>query len=382
MAGRMIGAVLALVATLVAIPYAIAPIYDFPEPQAFHGPVLYNPYAGATHGWLRANFHAHARAWLGVTDGLDTRRAIVERYRQLGYAIAGVSDYQYIPPPDSTELAIYEHGYNLRKVHEIAIGASRVEWLDFPLVQGRQQTQYVIDRLRRSTAIIALAHPLMAHLPKDEMRWLTGYDALEVAHQRDTATVWWDVALSTGHPVWAIGDDDLHHLRDSWDLEQSWTMVNAPSADPREVIEALRAGRMYAVTTCGGLPRVHLESLDVSGDTVIVRLDTQADRIDFVGQGGRVLASESGVALATYRLPSDEPYVRVTVADGRRRLFLNPVLRYDGTALRPPEARVDVARTWLLRGFLLVAAAGIFAARAARRASRRLSRPAARPASV
>jgi hypothetical protein len=38
-------------------------------------------------------------------------------------------------------------------------------------------------------------------------------------------------------------------------------------------------------------------------------------------------------------------------------MYLNPVLRYDGTHLTAAAATVDVLGTWILRGCLLLAAA-------------------------
>jgi len=79
-------------------PYAMCPVYRFPAPAPFSGAAFYNPYADAPPGsaWRTANFHAHGRAWGGLTEGRQTDSAVVAKYRALGYDIAGVSDYEQI----------------------------------------------------------------------------------------------------------------------------------------------------------------------------------------------------------------------------------------------------------------------------------------------
>src|SRR5262245_10437388 len=126
--------ILILLAAVVAFPYLRAPLYRFSDPTVFAGSAFLNPYA-ASHGpWIRANFHAHGRAWNGFTNGRQSADEIVEAYHNLGYGVAGVSDYQHIAALDGVNtIPIYEHGYNLGKRHQLAIGARSVEWLDFPL---------------------------------------------------------------------------------------------------------------------------------------------------------------------------------------------------------------------------------------------------------
>src|SRR5262245_44949052 len=129
------GAGLALVA-LVAAPYVWGPIYRFPEPRLFSGSSLWNPYAESRGSWQRANLHAHGRAWRGLTNGRQSDEAVAQRYRDLGYAVPGVSDYQKIAAQHGVEtMPLYEHGYNLGKSHQLAVGAREVEWFDFLLWQ-------------------------------------------------------------------------------------------------------------------------------------------------------------------------------------------------------------------------------------------------------
>ena len=134
--------VAAIVFLAAAIPYALAPVYRFPFPRSFGGPALWNPYAHLAGSWQRANLHAHGYAWSGLTNGTHTDDEVVAAYRQRGYSVAGVSDYQWIAARHGAPtLPLYEHGYNISKEHQLAIGAERVEWLDFPFWTWLNQKQ-------------------------------------------------------------------------------------------------------------------------------------------------------------------------------------------------------------------------------------------------
>ena len=55
---RALKGVLAAFGVLLALPYACAPIYQFPQPAPFAGARLFNPYEHAAGKWQRANLHA------------------------------------------------------------------------------------------------------------------------------------------------------------------------------------------------------------------------------------------------------------------------------------------------------------------------------------
>ncbi len=237
-----------LLVILAALPYFRAPVYRFPPPQPFSGTAWWSPYAHLRGSWQRANLHAHGRAWLGLTNGRQSDAEVAAAYRRRGYTVAGISDYQHIAPDGISAIPIYEHGYNILKRHQLAIGARSVDWFDFPLWQWRSQKQYVLDRLQRASALVAINHPRGRNAyTADDMRALTNYGLLEVASGPFTAEALWDVALSAGRPVWALGDDDSHDITDPRRFAVAWTMIDAPSGEAADVLAALRVGRSYAV---------------------------------------------------------------------------------------------------------------------------------------
>ncbi|MEJ2217622.1 MAG: hypothetical protein P8099_13515 [Gemmatimonadota bacterium] len=143
-------------------PYTLVPPDRFAPPRPFSGPELKNPYAGANGRWWKANFHAHSEAWDGITNGHQPPAEVLRAYHEMGYDIAAVSNYQSIygaGRQDPVFIPVYEHGYNIRKVHELVIGAKRVTWLDFPLDQDLSDKQFMLDRLDAAGGIVAIAHP-------------------------------------------------------------------------------------------------------------------------------------------------------------------------------------------------------------------------------
>lgn len=370
--GRVAGRLGVLVAVLALLPYGWGPIYRFPEPVPFSGSQFWNPYANLTGSWQRSNLHAHGRAWGGLTSGEQPDAAVVERYHSLGYPVAGVSDYQYIAAFHGIDTPpLYEHGFNLGKKHQLAIGARRVDWFDFPLWQTLHNQQYVIDRLQRSAALVSLNHPSSRDAyDLTTMRRLTGYNLVEIANGPFTAEDVWDAALSSGHPVWAVANDDIHDLTDARRLAAGWNMIDASTPSTDAIVDALRVGRTYAVLRTGALDgpdATRLSALEVRNGEMSVHLTGAASTVTFIGQNGEVRHTERDVTTASYTLTAADTYVRTVVTSPQSTLFLNPVLRWDGQHLPAPHATVNAAATWTQRIAVLAACALLLTRRWSRR---------------
>jgi hypothetical protein len=336
-------------------PYVWGPIYRFPQPVRFHGSAFFNPYAQVTGSWQRTNLHAHGHAWVGLTNGQQSDDEVVQRYRDLGYDVPGVSDYQWIAAQHGVPtMPIYEHGYNIGKRHQLAIGAHSVQWFDFLLWQSLSQEQYVIDRVKSKADLVALAHPATrdAYTPED-LQQLTGYNLIEVVNGPFSVEDAWDAALSTGHAVWAVANDDTHDLTDSRRTAAGWNMVGAPTTSTKDVVDALRAGRSYAVLRTGTVASANLTTLvqvDVSENTLTVSIKGAESTFKFVGQDGTVRETVKNAVTASYAIEPADTYVRTVITSPQTVLYVNPIVRYDGKNLPVPMASVDVASTWAIRG--------------------------------
>jgi hypothetical protein len=350
---------LLVLAAAVALPYCFGPIYRFPEARPFSGQEWFNPYAQLHGTWQRANLHAHGRAWGGFTNGRQPNEEVVRRYRAMGYSVAGVSNYHHIAAFEGVDtLPLYEHGYNIVKRHQLAIGARRVEWFDLLLWQSLSHQQYVIDRVHTSADLVALTHPPTRDAyDRGSLHSLTGYELIEVANGRHASEAPWDAALSSGRTVWAIGNDDTHDLEDPQRTAVAWTMIDAPGTGQAEIISALRSGRAYAVvrkTVEGAHGDRHamdltLEAVAVDGNRLIVTAAGQPARVTFIGQNGGIRKVVDHTLQAEYALEADDSYIRAVIDSPRLAIFVNPVLRTAGGLPQGERASVDRLRTWLLR---------------------------------
>ncbi|HUR32707.1 MAG TPA: hypothetical protein VM032_02875 [Vicinamibacterales bacterium] len=377
---RAAGRVAFGVAALALLPYVWGPIYRFPEPRPFSGSQLRNPYATSSGQWQRANFHAHGRAWGGLTSGAQPNQVVADRYRGLGYSVAGISNYMSIASFHGVDtVPLYEHGFNVGKNHQLAIGAHGVDWFDFPLWQTLSNQQYVIDRVHRKADLVSLNHPSSRDAyDLRAMGALTGYDLIEVVNGPFVAEDVWDAALSAGRAVWAVANDDTHDVNDARRTGAGWNMIDAATASTANVVAALREGRFYAVLRTGaveGAGVTTLQAVSVAGTTLRVNLNGAASTIIFIGQDGAPRATYKDTLSAEYAFAAADTYVRTIVVSPQTTLFLNPVTRWDGSALPTPSASVDGVWTWTQRGGALLACVALWLRVRSKRAAAPLAVP-------
>jgi len=346
--------IVALFVVVFAWPYLLAPVYRFPDARTFTGPALWNPYAHLQGSWQRANLHAHGRAWYGLTNGRQSDEEVVRAYTDRGYSVGGVSDYHAIAADRGVRtIPIYEHGYNIAKEHQLAIGAHRVDWIDFPLWTGLNQKQYVIDRVARTADLVCVAHPWSGY-SDDDLRELTHYQLLEVVNGPYTGADLWDAALSSGHVVWALANDDSHDVTNAHRTAIAWNMIDAPTPNTADVIAALRTGRTYAVSLVGATHDARLTGVELHDSTVTVSSAGVPATFTFIAQNGDVRKIIDQVTEASYSITPGDQYIRTVIRTPNVVMYLNPIVRYDGSSLPVPRASVNSSLTWVERTLIVV----------------------------
>ena len=346
---RVLAATAGTVCLALGALYLWCPVHRFPQPRPFRGRRWYNPYASIDPAttWRKVNMHAHARAWSGLTNGRGSADEVLRRYRAMGYDAAPVSDYQSITRArgvDAAALTVYEHGFNVRKVHFLVVGPRRVDWLDYPLLQGRDEEQHRIDRLRASAGLVIMAHPRLRRGVADaDLQALTGYTAIEIGSNASRGEDAWNVALDAGRPVWGVANDDTHDTESPNESGRYWSMIAAPAADASSIVAALSAGHVYAVYGRGGHADVALTSLSIDADTLSVAFAGAPADLQLIGPAGRVLAKAARVHDARWVLPCDAGWVRVVARTRTTQLSLEPLLRSENGSL--PRVEATVART-------------------------------------
>ncbi|MBQ3738852.1 MAG: hypothetical protein II862_07720 [Bacteroidales bacterium] len=347
---------------LVLYVYLSVPTYSFKEPKPFSGEYLYNPYQDMNSDqWKKYHFHCHSRKFFGITNGRKSKEVTIDSvYQALGYDHYGISDYMGINTHGSERedyIPAYEHGYGLiRKTHQICIGAESVYRPDFPFMQNLNMKQHMINMLGERCRFVMPAHASFTKGYKvNDMIFLSNYRLLEVLNPYGNALEHWDKALSNGHRVYALGDDDTHDITKAQEVCHNLTMVNIPDLNPEHVYDALDKGLCYAVefdnwfhfpmTLAEKVEQAHalpyLKRAQLVGDTLFI--ETSANKmqeVKFIGQEGQVLKTEEKVATAYYIIQPEDHYVRTQInVNGLQHFYLNPVTRHPTP--EPVDQRLD-----------------------------------------
>ena len=345
--------ILGFVALVVATSL-FRPSYSFDEPKPFQGTYLHNPYRNMNpDNWIRANFHAHTRQYGGLTNGrVNTSEMVDSIYSILGFDHIGISDYNKINYHDSVNpsfIPTYEHGYGIFKIHQLCLGADKVRRLDYFAFQNLSMKQHTLNRLAKHTRLVVPAHPsfVKAGYLVEDMKYLSNYKLLEVLNGFTNSTAHWDTALSNGHLVYIVGNDDSHDVDDITEVAFRFTMVNAPENDAEHLLQALENGNAVGVdfSIIWGealnkkvkrlekeLP--YITQVELRDDTLLISASKPFSEIRFIGQDGKLLDVKNDSHAASYVIQQEDAYVRTEVEfkDGTT-LYLNPITRHESEGI-------------------------------------------------
>ncbi|NWJ52453.1 MAG: hypothetical protein HXX14_16465 [Bacteroidetes bacterium] len=366
--------VISAILIIVLVLYLSAPIYKFTEPAPFKGEKIWNPYASMdSSNWHKANFHMHTRMAGGLTDGRsNTGGAIVKTYTALGYGVFSISDYMRINTTLITKpfyIPAYEHGYGIKKNHQVCIGAQSVSFLDYPFGQTLQHKQHIINVLKKHNDIVAIAHPEFrkGYSPED-FKYLRNYDLLEALNHYRFSLKQWDAALSSGYPAYILASDDAHDVNKPGEVARCITFINSPSVEATIILSNLKAGNAYGVsvgkyegqTVDSTIKNIHklpiVSNVTVKNDSLFVSVTSNALAFRFIGQNGKLKGKVLNRSKASIAINKNEPYIRTEIlfkgihgADSVT-IYLNPVYRFTGiTPVRPVGPIVNVASTLVYR---------------------------------
>jgi hypothetical protein len=381
---KIVGWFIAGLLILELLLYFTAPVYDFPSPRPFTGEKIYNPYQGMDSSqWRKSNFHFHLHAWGGLTSGRhNTPEEFWKTYKLLGYDVPCVSDYMRINrfnKDSAFYIPAYEHGFGIRKKHQLLIGSKNILWLDYSLYQNLQHKQHILNLLRSQNEVVAIAHPdWEGGYSLTDMKFLSNYDLIEVLDNNWRSVPQWDAALSSGHAAYILADDDAHDISDPYQIGRCCTFINSPTLHSAELISALKAGKAFGAEVymsdgetfeqkavkAKNLPI--LKSVEVRNDTLFVRADREAVKFVFIGQNGKTRKLVRFTNSAWYKIQPGDTYIRTEIVffnqyHGAGTIFyLNPVFRYNDT--KPANsllAEINYPRTWILRLFSIPSLAAL-----------------------
>lgn len=366
-----------VVAILAVLVTSFTPIYNFAEPQPFEGEDIYNPYKSldSTSIWQRANFHTHTKVE-GIFNECDyTPAEVISEFKRYDYDIVTFSNHNEITTIGAVEecgVRAYEHGYNLLKSHNLIFGAERVLRYDMVLPLLVSQRQFMLDLLGRDADIIQMNHPLRTIATSDrDMQLLSGYDIVELDSGKSTENEYWDVALSAGHYVLGMANDDMHYPDRSNRIAVRCNFIAMPTLSRTELYDALGEGCFYAMRVPDygagdwaikeernrSLPEI--TDIGLCGGDIYISLSAEADSIKFVGAEHRTLHIATKSRSATMRLDDSEPYARIIAYFPTGEvIYTNPFARYDASQspmpLKNDEHSVNIIGTLLFNLAIIV----------------------------
>lgn len=336
-----------LIVWLLLDQYLLCPRYSFSEPSPFSGENIINPYDDADFSDAStANFHAHTKSWGGLTNGKGMSSDVHNRYDSLGHSFHAISQYHSIDKFNQEKenyVPVYEHGYNLKKTHQLVIGAKRVVWKDYIFPQTMHNKQFILQELARDTSnLVVLNHPAVrSGYDVNDLKRLHYYDHIEVLNPAAQSFAHWDTALTAGKRVFIVGNDDNHNIFNDNAIGRFTTIIFGAGSDGKKMLSKMKKGQSVAVW----LPQIHNETLaskrikvrnlrnyistiSVKDSFILVQLNKKVADFRVIGQHGKLRYHQKNVSSLNFLFPRDECYLRVEFAleDGTK-FYCNPIYR-------------------------------------------------------
>ena len=283
--------------------------------------------------WFKGNTHAHTTN----SDGDSPPDVVARWYRDHGYHFLVLSDHNVFTDPrtlaslvDSTFLLIpgeeLTSSYEKKPIH--------VNGLDVPgVIAPRTDSTLVgtvqknVDAVREVNGVPHINHPnYVWAISKEALSLIQRNRLIEIfnghplvnnvsAGGADGMEEVWDHLLTRGRRVYGIAVDDAHSFKEfSKALAnpgRGWISIRARTLNTAELMRNLEQGLFYASTG------VELDDVIVTATSMEVRVRPNRDfryTIEFIGDGGRVLARVNGLT-ARYQLRKGVTYVRARVKD-------------------------------------------------------------------
>jgi len=284
--------------------------------------------------WFKGNLHTHTLN----SDGDSTPEEVVRWYREHGYDFLVLTDHNFLTGVDGLNALQGAAGkFLVVRGEEVTSAVDRKpmhvnglevgQLLEPPVANTVvEMLQGMVDRIRGAGGVPSINHPNFGWaITADELASVQRTRLFEVYNGHPQVnnqgggdvpgleTVW-DRLLSGGKLMYGVAVDDAHHFKRPWDPAASspghgWVYVQASTLEARALVDALDQGRFYAST---GVQLDAIEATAVGLRVAVKATSYSKYRIQFVGQGGRVLAEVPGPE-ARYAFTGDERYVRAKV---------------------------------------------------------------------
>ncbi|HUA50710.1 MAG TPA: CehA/McbA family metallohydrolase [Candidatus Sulfotelmatobacter sp.] len=283
----------------------------------------------------KGNLHTHSTA----SDGARPAAEVCRAYREAGYDFIALTDHflpRYGYPVTDTRAFRETGGFTTLFGAELHVPATALGelWhilavglpLDFAPPADGESAAGIARRARDAGAFVCIVHPAWYGLTLQDVESVPHAHAIEIYNHtgavrtdRGDGSMLLDQLLAAGRRITACATDDAHfHVDDAFG---GWVMVKAPSAEPADLVAALRAGHFYASQG----PAIH--AVGLRDETIEIECSPAAAVI-LLGRGSRaenVLGRELRRASLPLARVRQGGYGRVVVVDDAgRRAWSNP----------------------------------------------------------
>lgn len=241
----------------------------------------------------------------------------------------------------------------------LAIDATEAYNLDFPLGQSLSQKQTRILNLKKTASLVALTHPGLGEgFNTQDLKYLKGYDLMEVLSPYFESFDLWDYALNQGHLSWILANDDTHDLKKQ-PPGRFFNMIMPESKTKFDVVKALKNGNHVAYSSDKGIVDVSLEKIRLKGNTINYSFSGNINRVKLVRNGEMFMADPRGQVI----LHETDKYVRFEVVGEKSVLYTNPIYRLkasDVSEFSIIPYKIDTLKTFTFRFFVFASGFLIF----------------------
>ena len=301
------------------------------------------PFSSPGRFW-RGNIHTHST----LSDGTFTPEKVIEAYQDAGYDFLQLSDHfveHYNWPIADTRKFRTKNFTTLLGAELHALKTSVGElWhivaaglpLDFEPCGENESGVEIANRAAKAGAFISIAHPAWSLLTIEDGLTMDMAHSVEIYNtgcdrecNRGDGTYLLDQLLNRGKRLSANASDDAHFKHGDHDAFGGWVHVKAPSLDPEEILESLKAGQFYssqgpqihALSISDG--QVHIECSPVTSIAIVGGNSRTATRIGHAMTSASLNLSELEVSWVP---TPPSPWIRLIIADhAGKRAWSNPI---------------------------------------------------------
>lgn len=263
--------------------------------------------------WYKGNLHMHTTC----SDGHLSPEEAILIYKKNDYDFISITDHRKLSKEQHFKGMLLipgaEWDYSDPVYHILSIGTES----DLGYSDGCSIRE-LIERINEAGGVAILAHPAWSLMNPDELMNLDGFAAAEIYNSvsaapwnanRADSSQYFDLWAAKGKIVPAVASDDSHWY--TGEQTKSYTMVQAEALNTRSIIDAIKAGKLYASQG----PRFYEISYDE--DKVCVKFSDEVKRVivysNSVWVDKRVYDNPNG-EIEYYRAKTDK-FVRIELVD-------------------------------------------------------------------